>query len=957
MSRASAPLVISEPGRSMPPAQNTPAGAQARYAETPMFRLDLRRSLEMHRNLALGFILVGIVLGAAYLYLHWPIYTAETLVYIQPTPAAPLSGVGMHWPYNYDPATYESYIQQQILSMTRPDVLKDAVAKLNDGWRKNGESDGEAVARLESSVDVERVQNSYQVSITASSTNAQTAADMANAVAKAYIASTSSEQRAGDAQRMTILRDERDRVQKELASDRAEQAMLTAQLGVSTVGPGTPNTYDNDIEAIHAELVKARSDHDQAEAQLTALNGNNAAALNAAADQIVAADPGLNSLKMSLDARRATLVSQMANLKPNHPLYKQDAEELAKINANLQSATGEARAKAVTQVQQKLQANLASAAAVEDQLNSELNQMTRAATGATPKLQRAADLVSDIARLQARYNALDDQVQNQMIEDESPERAHITNLATAPLRPSEHGAIRNAGVIMTGFILMGLMAAVLAHKLDPHVYIASDVEQVLGFAPMTILPDFREVSEGVAEEHLLRLSSSLEHARRHGALSTCIFTGTGPGTGTSTIATRVRSFLEGMGKTAALVDAAAALPHESPEMSDAPRGSRSVALLQSMTEPAAEAESMVLTDTAPLSLSAETEYLARNADCAVVVMQSGVTTRAELRTTAAVLERLNVGTVGFVLNRVRMAKADKAFCTSVRAVEQHLRSRQRLAIADQPVRTRRVDAEQARAPKMPSREPQMSMPAPLPPIEAPEVQPAPAPPVMAGRRSPRPEPGPPPVQPSTAPEAPPPVQAMPELPQAAEPTMPWWLADPILQAQKPPLPVMRGRESQTPPPLTTKPLEETLTPGPHEEKIAATESRLSGLRNIFRIAETMPQSPQPAAVPPVGEAYIACPPAPPAHPVYTEPEPRPPAPAEPLLRYRGEAFVPFPEVDFEPAPPAPVAGATRQVTTVPEFLPPRKSRWDTENKRMERQETVDDVAVLPSWRGQYRRKD
>ena len=35
----------------------------------------------------------------------------------------------MHWPYNYDPATYDSYIQQQMLSMTRPDVLVGAVAQ------------------------------------------------------------------------------------------------------------------------------------------------------------------------------------------------------------------------------------------------------------------------------------------------------------------------------------------------------------------------------------------------------------------------------------------------------------------------------------------------------------------------------------------------------------------------------------------------------------------------------------------------------------------------------------------------------------------------------------------------------------------------------------------------------------------------------------------------------------
>jgi hypothetical protein len=85
-----------------------------------------------------------------------------------------------------------------------------------------------------------------------------------------------------------------------------------------------------------------------------------------------------------------------------------------------------------------------------------------------------------------------------------------------------------------------------------------------------------------------------------------------------------------------------------------------------------EEQSLVLTDTAPLAVSAETEYLARFVDCAIVVIESGRTTRAELREAAKTLERLDVGAVGFVLNRIGLAKADPAFRNSVEAVEKHL---------------------------------------------------------------------------------------------------------------------------------------------------------------------------------------------------------------------------------------------------------------------------------------------
>src|SRR4051794_35161157 len=69
-------------------------------------------------------------------------------------------------------------------------------------------------------------------------------------------------------------------------------------------------------------------------------------------------------------------------------------------------------------------------------------------------------------------------------------------------------------------------------------------------------------------------------------------------------------------------------------------------------------KSLTLSDTAPLVLSAETEYLARSVDGALVVIQSGVTTRAQLRATANLLLRLEVRAVGFVLNGVSRTKAD-----------------------------------------------------------------------------------------------------------------------------------------------------------------------------------------------------------------------------------------------------------------------------------------------------------
>ena len=180
---------------------------------------------------------------------------------------------------------------------------------------------------------------------------------------------------------------------------------------------------------------------------------------------------------------------------------------------------------------------------------------------------------------------------------------------------------------------------------------------------------------------MLRLTAAIDHACRQGNLKNCIFTAVGVGAGTTTIATRVRSMLESMGRPAVLVDASggAVSPSQTSGQSQGrstalmatDRASQSSVLMQQLSDEGEEVESLVLTDTAPLAISAETEYLARYVDAAIVVLESGVTTRAQLRAAADTLARLDVAAVGFVLNKVGLKNADLPFRHTVRAMEEH----------------------------------------------------------------------------------------------------------------------------------------------------------------------------------------------------------------------------------------------------------------------------------------------
>jgi succinoglycan biosynthesis transport protein ExoP len=652
--------------------------------EQPLFRLNLRRSLQMYGWLTFGIILVCLALAVVQGAKKWPTYIAESQVFVQPAPSRVLTqGTSERWPSN--PTTYESFMEQQVQSAAHPEVLLSAMRKLSPGsWQQKGESEESAAARLGGAIEVARVGTSYQILITAKASNGELAAKIANAMAASIVESAANDETAGDAQRLAILREERDRVQKELTSDRAEQESLNAKLGMAAIGATVPNYYDDDISKVREELVKARAAHDEVAARLASLSDNNAtnsAAMAAEADEAAISDPGLSSMKSALNQKRAALIARMANLKPNHPEYKQDEEELAKIDASLETTTKDLRTNVSSRIRQRLRTDLARTSDIEGRLNAQLGQLTGAAASATPKLQRANDLAADIVRLQNRLATVEEQLRNLILESGAPSAAHLSSAAVVPQFPATNAILKSSMKLVLVGIILGILAALIANNLDPRVYTADDVEHVLRIVPMAQLPNFDEVSEGAAEEHLLRLAMTIDHARQLGNLKSCIFTGTGPGVGVTTVSSRVRTMLESMGRSPVLIDVSG-----TPTPSDTfvetasqstfglatQRESSPIALRQQLAEGMKGENSLVLTDTAPLPLSAETENLARYVDAAIIVIQSGVTTRAQLREAADNLQRLNVSAVGFVLNRIKLKTADPSFRQSVKAMEKLL---------------------------------------------------------------------------------------------------------------------------------------------------------------------------------------------------------------------------------------------------------------------------------------------
>ena len=647
----------------MQPAASAPA--------PPAFRPQALRSVRMHPRLAAGvggFVFL-VLLG--YGLTRKPVYSAEALVYEEPA-AAKLMSDGTAG--GFDSARYESYLDQQKQVMARPDVLGAAVASLPpQTWRVLGPNARAAQQSLATQLKVDRVKTSYQLSVSLQSSDPAAAAAIVNAVTAAYLKEVHQDAAAQSDQRAQLLGEERRRIEGELETTRTEQAGLSASLGVASPLGENGNPYDFELASVRQELLTARQAHDAAAAQLGSLSGGGQdAALATAADEIMGGDTGLASMRATVSARRATLNGQMAGMKPENPVYKQDLEELSDLDKTLDTMTRQTRAKAENHVQEKLRTELERSGDVESRLNAQLAQLTAKATTAAPRLQRAAELNDDLQRLNIRFAAVDDALRSLQLEANGPGIVRLSLAAAVPTTPEPSRKMLLLAAAPLLGLICGIAAAVMARKRDRRLYSGRDVEDVLGFAPMAVLPARADVSLRVMDEYVLRLAAGIESAYRDGGAQTFLLTAVSASTQTRLLRKALIARLKRIGLDVALARPTDLLLAE--QRGKLSGGRREISrtgdgfVAEHLAKLKGE-HALVVIDAPALGTSAETEYVARCADATILVAECGVTTREELLQSGQLLQRLHARGVGAVLAELQLRFADQSFRDAIDAFE------------------------------------------------------------------------------------------------------------------------------------------------------------------------------------------------------------------------------------------------------------------------------------------------
>jgi polysaccharide biosynthesis transport protein len=692
-----------------------PTSAPRRTGNSPQGQgpnVDLVGSLKRHWLISLSVLLAFLGCGGFVLSKKAkPAYEAHSLVYISPRFPKILAND------NEVDLPYDSYFADQIQKPTRYDIIEDAITQLPYAVRHlSGPASPYEIQVLQHTLEVKRIGSTYEMSIGLTGPSPDGLADIVNSVTDSYVEKAKNEEFYELDARLTTLHQEQDRLQKQMNDRLIEQAQLMQQLGVATISSaeGATNPYDSTSQTVRGQLAVARMDREAAEARYAAVlkgdGSGGSTVLDVAADDAMATDSSLSVTRSNLNTRRATLVEEMNGLRPDHPIYQKDKEEIASIDGQMNDLRGNA----ADRLQNKLRQEVARTRMVELQLIRELGEKTHAATTAAPKFQRAAELGPEIDSLQKAHDAVDERIRELELESSSPGSIHVSTKALTPLGP-EKSKLRSLLVVL---VLMSLTCAIAVpvgiDLVDPRIYTSHDIERVVGFHPLGALLDDDEFRQEISGEYYFRLAAGIDHAVRNAGVRTFLFTSPVHGSGTTTVVKKLTEKLRGLNLSVRTITAPG---YDELEISRSDVSWRSDDLFQSCNktdeiqssrltplvaiydyseepkghdEPASNPVvrnlhqggdrcDVLLIDANPLPISANTEYLTRLADATLLVVKSGITTKQELDRAARLLERLEVPGVAVILNKISMERADHALKRELNQYEQSLLKRRPVA--------------------------------------------------------------------------------------------------------------------------------------------------------------------------------------------------------------------------------------------------------------------------------------
>jgi Mrp family chromosome partitioning ATPase/capsular polysaccharide biosynthesis protein len=551
-------------------------------------------------------------------------------------------------------------------------------------WQLKGEKRRRAVERLQGALKIFPVPDTYLVQITLESTKKEGLADVVNAVVGAYLISAKEEQVYGSAERVRQLKVREKEISDLSFSMTKQRSQIAQKLGLTAFISQNGNPFDKLSQKLREDIADARARRIDAEAKLAAYTKSGETDLvTRSILESVLLDPGLNSLKSTLNKRQADLVTITSGLSHDHPTYLAAQDEILEIDAEIAASTKKLTDQIREGLLKRYQTAVEQTRQVEQELTKALSDAEEESGTYAAQFNQAVTLTSDLEQLRKELESVRERLNFFAIETTSPGLVRPVTFALPPDLPQGTGKKTLLIIVFGAALVLSLLMPTVADMLDRRIRTFNDAYRALGFAPMGWLVEQVDAETmHFAQDQLRRLASALIREQDKHGTKTVAFTAVKPGAGTTKIVQSLSHCLNDMGVLTLCLEANAfkpsstygtgpglqALltdPESEPQIQDMdgvpslPVGSsvmsrqlNNIDQLKAVLQRLETNYRFVLVDTPPLLTSSDSELIVRATNSVVVVVEADGLAQGELKRASQLLTKLDPASVGAVVNRI-----------------------------------------------------------------------------------------------------------------------------------------------------------------------------------------------------------------------------------------------------------------------------------------------------------------
>ncbi len=369
---------------------------------------------------------------------------------------------------------------------------------------KNDRREG-LVNELIGSESVTSIGRSSALQITYRSSDPKEAADMANAIADAYVEDQINTKFEATQKTSQWLADRLQELSTQMQSVDAAVQEYKAANNINET-PGGGSVLDQQLAQLNAQLVTARSD--LAEAQAKYAQARQLQASGKAEDLSQVFQSGMIA---QLRTQQAELLRQkaqyMSTFGPLHPKMVDLESQLKDVNTKINEEVNRVVATVASDVAvanahvQSLEASLAKSESQTSEQSKAEVKLTELQARSTSAHQLYEAFLAKFKETQGQENI------------QTPDSRVITR-ATVPHTPSVPNKTRSIEIAVAGGLLLGLMLAMGAERLDGGVQTVQQLENLISLPVLATIPELKGRTKQIADRVVEKPLSSFAEAVR-----------------------------------------------------------------------------------------------------------------------------------------------------------------------------------------------------------------------------------------------------------------------------------------------------------------------------------------------------------------------------------------------------------------------------------------------------------